>query len=156
MVEIVMRHSAQLAALGMLACASPALAAGAGGAWMTESAMRAAFIGKTLDGHYMDGLQWTETYDPDGRLDYKERIRAGVGYWIFRGRVFCTFYDPGQGLNGGCFNAMQTSANCYEFYVAGLSGREADEEAGPGPMGRWVARAWRRGEPATCEPRPTV
>ena len=64
-------------------------------AWMTEEAMRAAFIGKTLDGHYVDGLRWTETYGADGRLDYRERARKGLGHWYFRGHVFCTFYDPG-------------------------------------------------------------
>jgi hypothetical protein len=128
----------------------------ASGGWMTESAMRAAFVGKTLDGHYVDGLEWTETYETDGRLDYKENARAGAGYWYFRNHVFCTFYHPGQGLNGGCFTALQTSANCYEFYVAGLTQSDADEEAGPGQTGRWVARASRRGEPPSCEARPSV
>lgn len=119
--------------------------------------MRSAFIGKTLDGHYVDGLEWTETYEPGGRLDYKESARtarAGVGYWYFRDHVFCTFYDPGQGLSGGCFTAVAAGANCYEFYQAGWSQR--GEETGPGPIGRWTARAWRRGEPSTCEARPSV
>jgi hypothetical protein len=70
--------------------------------------------------------------------------------------VFCTFYDPGQDINGGCFTAIQASANCYEFYLAGLSERGDDEEAERGPLGRWVARAARRGEPSTCPARPTV
>ena len=122
-------------------------------AWMSEEGMRAAFIGKTLDGHYVDGLRWTETYDPNGSLDYRETARKGVGYWYFRGNVFCTFYEPGFGLNGGCWNAVKTSANCYEFYSAGSEG---DEEAGPGPLGSWTARAWRRGEASTCEERPAV
>jgi hypothetical protein len=159
-VEFAVRQPARLAVLAMLAAAaaalSAALAADARGGWMTESAMRAAFIGKTLDGHYVEGLEWTETYDAGGRLDYKEPARAAVGHWYFRGRVFCTLYDPGQGLNGGCFTTIEASANCYEFYVAGFSGRETDEDAAPGPAGRWVARAWRRGEPSTCEPRPSV
>jgi hypothetical protein len=153
-----MRRPARLAALATLACALALPAAGVERGWMTEAAMRTAFIGKTLDGHYVDGVEWTETYDVGGRLDYKESTnRAGAGHGVFRGRVFCTFYDPGQGLNGGCFTAIQVSANCFEFYVADLSRREADEEGtGPGPMGQWVARAWRRGEPTTCEGRPTV
>jgi hypothetical protein len=141
-----------------LACVLAAPAAAVDRSWMTESAMRAQFIGKTLDGHYVDGVEWTETYDPNGRLDYKESTtRAGVGHWYFRGRVFCTFYDPGQGLNGGCFTAVQASANCFEFYVADLRRRDGDDkDAGPGPMGQWVARAWRREAPSTCEGRPTV
>jgi len=122
--------------------------------WMSEQAMRSAFVGKTLDGQYVNGERWTETYTPDGRLDYSESVRKGLGYWFFRGRVFCTFYDPGQGLNGGCFSALQPSSNCYEFYFAGASEHEADKEASPDPLGSWVARAWRKGEPSTCESRP--
>ena len=107
--------------------------------------MRAAFIGKTLDGHYVDGLRWTETYDADGRLDYRESARKGSGHWYFRGHVFCTFYDPGYGLNGGCWTAIKASANCYEFYIAGLTEHEPEDEAAPGPLGGWAARAWRTG-----------
>jgi hypothetical protein len=125
--------------------------------WMTEGAMRTAFIGKTLDGYYADGEDWTETYRPDGRLDYRDRRRPSiVGFWYFRDHVFCTFYDPGQAIDGGCFTALQASANCYEFYLAGFSEREADKEVPPGPVGRWVARASRQGEPSTCQARPTV
>jgi hypothetical protein len=157
-VEKAVSKHARLAVLAVLAAlaATPAVAAARG--WMTEEAMRAAFIGKTLDGQYVNGLEWTETYDASGRLDYKESARAGPGYWYFRGRVFCTFYDPSHGLNGGCFTTLQTGANCYEFYLAALGGNDAEEEdeAGPGSTGRWVARAWRREEPSSCEPRPAV
>jgi hypothetical protein len=135
-------------------CAAAALAPSAGAArgWMGEDTMRTAFIGKTLDGQYVNGERWTETYTADGRLDYSESARKGVGHWYFRSHVFCTFYDPGQGLNGGCFTALQPSSNCYEFYFAGFNEGEADKES----PSSWVARAWRRGEPSTCEARPTV
>lgn len=123
---------------------------------MTGEAMRGAFIGSTLDGHYVDGESWTETYTPDGRLDYRDERRASLGHWYFRDNVFCTFYDPGQALFGGCFTAVQTSANCYEFYLAGYTEREADREPPPIPAGMWVARAARRGEPSTCQAQPTV
>jgi hypothetical protein len=123
---------------------------------MTEEAMRSAFIGKTLDGHYADGQSWTETYTADGRLDYREERRSGLGHWYFRDNVFCTFYDPGPGISGGCFQAVQTSSNCYEFYLARYSEREAGKEPPLGPAGRWVARAARRGEPPTCQAQPTV
>jgi hypothetical protein len=146
------RVAAVLGAVAMWPCMCGAAtsAVGSEAAWMTEQTLRAAFIGKTLDGYYADGEDWTETYRQDGRLDYSDRKRRGAGYWYFRDHVFCTFYDPGHDINGGCFTAFQVSANCYEFYLAGVSEREAD------PAGGWVARASRRDEPSTCEARPTV
>lgn len=154
-----MRNWGRLAALCTLAlgglAAVPGLATPTN-TWMTEEAMRAAFIGKTLDGHYIDGLRWTESYDADGRLDYRESARKGLGHWYFRGNIFCTFYDPGYGLNGGCWTAIMASANCYEFYIAGLIEAQPEGEAAPGPLGGWAARAWRKGEPSTCEDKPSV
>lgn len=135
-----------------------ALCAGAAGAapsrtWMTEEAMRAAFVGKTLNGHYVDGLAWTETYGEDGRLDYSEALRRGRGSWHFQGpRIFCTFYDPGHGLNGGCWNAVQVSRNCYEFFPADWLGSETGSETTPSdPLRPWIARAWRQGETSSCD-----
>jgi hypothetical protein len=124
--------------------------------WMSENAMRKAFIGKTLDGHYVGGLAWTETYLKEGRLDYRESLRKGKGNWFFRGQVFCTFYDPGQGLNGGCWRTIQTGDNCYEFYDAYASPPEKEGEDAPGPLDGWVARGWRNSEPSTCEDRPSA
>lgn len=154
------RRIALAAALGafLLAGQSPAPAqVPAGPPWMSEAAMRAAFIGKTLDGHYGNGLTWTETYFGDGRLDYREPGRRAAGRWHFRGNVFCTFYDPAQPfppLNGGCWTTLQAGANCYEFYVAASgTGPDLEEEA---PAGRWNARGWRRGEPSTCHDKPSV
>lgn len=127
--------------------------------WMTEEAMRSAFIGKTLDGVYGNGLTWTETYEPDGRLSYAEPGRSASGRWYFRsGNVFCTFYDPAARpvFVGGCWTTQQTGPNCYEFYFAPLN---ADEPSHPGEdraTVAWNARAWRTGEPPTCEPKPTV
>ena len=111
-----MRKLEQLAAswaFAVFTLAAAPLFAAPTSAWMTEEAMRAAFIGNTLDGHYVDGLRWTEIYGADGRLDYRESARKGLGHWYFRDHTFCTFYDPGYGLNGGCWNALKTSANCY-------------------------------------------
>jgi len=152
-----MRHAACLGAVAVIACilhGDGSLARAERG-WMTEEAMRAAFIGKTLDGNYTDGESWTEIYGADGRLDYRDRRRASLGYWYFRNHVFCTFYDR-RTVDGGCFTAVQAGANCYELYLAGYSDREADKPPPVGPVGRWVARASRRGEPSTCEARPTV
>jgi hypothetical protein len=127
--------------------------------WMTEEAMRSAFIGKTLDGYYGNGLTWTETYLGDGRLDYRESARRATGRWHFRGHVFCTFYDPPlpePPLSGGCWTAIKTSANCYEFYLAGLSPEPPFEDDASGMGRRWNARGWRQEEPSTCSEKPSV
>lgn len=150
-----MNGCTRIAFLGAMAAAASgsALNVAAMPSWMSEAAMRAAFIGKTLDGHYVDGLAWTETYAEDGRLAYRERVRSGTGYWYFKGHVFCTFYDPGNGLNGGCWNAVKTSANCYEFFAA--EAEPADAPAAE-PYRSWVARAWRQSEPSTCQEKPSA
>jgi hypothetical protein len=124
--------------------------------WMSEEAMRAAFIGKTLVGHYVDGIGWTETYFPEGKLDYSESVRKGPGHWFFRGNAFCTFYQPGNGLNGGCWNAVQVSANCFEFYLASIRDQKIEEESAPGPLSGWLARGWRKDQESTCHDRPSV
>jgi len=120
--------------------------------------MRTAFIGKTLDGHYANGVTWTETYSSDGRLDYREKTRAAVGFWYFRGNVFCTFYDPPYRpqLVGGCWNTIKVGPNCYEFFVARPLESEPAREDDKGNFGSWNARGWRQGEPPTCESKPTV
>jgi hypothetical protein len=127
--------------------------------WMTEQAMRAAFIGKTLDGHYGNGVTWTETYMEDGRLDYRENQRQAGGNWRFRGHVFCTFYQAPAAqppLSGGCWTAIKASANCYEFYLAGLSPEPPYEDGAGGMAQRWNARGWRQEEPSTCTDKPSV
>ena len=149
------RIAAPLLVLALVAMAVPGASQPASQRWMTEEAMRVAFIGKTLDGYYADLREFTETYTPDGRLDYRESKRKLLGYWYFQGNVFCTIYDPGQDLAGGCFTALQLSANCYEFYVMAEGGRDR-EIAPPVPSGAWTARASRRSEPSTCEGRPTI
>jgi hypothetical protein len=127
--------------------------------WMTEAAMRSAFIGKTLDGHYGNGVTWTESYFANGRLDYREAQRQAKGAWHFRGHVFCTFYDPPllhPPLSGGCWTSLQTSANCYEFYLAGLAPEPPFTDDVPGMALRWNARGWRNDEPSTCNEKPSV
>ncbi len=127
--------------------------------------MRAAFVGKTLDGHYGSGLAWTESYFSDGRLEYREPERQAMGQWSFRGAVFCTFYEPGRTeraaphlppLTGGCWTAIKSGENCYEFYLAGLSPEVLVEEDPDGALQRWNARGWRQGEPSTCHDKPTA
>lgn len=150
---------------GFLLLAGAAITGGAGRApaldppWMSEAAMREAFIGRTLDGHYGNGVTWTETYLENGRLDYREPTRSAVGNWYFRGHVFCTFYDappPMPPLNGGCWTTLKVSANCYEFYLAGLTPDPPYEDGAPGMAQRWNARGWRADQPSTCQEKPSV
>ena len=146
--------------LALLLCAQK-FAASTGqatGPWMSEEAMRAAFIGKTLDGHYGNGVTWTETYFDNGRLAYREPLRQAHGTWSFHGRVFCTFYDPDgqrQALVGGCWTAIKAGSNCYEFYLAGAAADDPAEDDLRLPRA-WNARGWRRGEPPTCQEKPSV
>ena len=152
-----MRNSTRLAAVvtvAALAFLDTASATPASGPWMSEEAMRAAFIGKTLDGHYGNGVTWTETYLENGGLDYREAQRHATGKWHFRGHVFCTFYDAQ--LNGGCWTTIKVSANCYEFYLAGLTPEPPFDDDVQGANRRWNARGWRQGEPSTCTEKPSV
>jgi hypothetical protein len=48
------------------------------------------------------------------------------------------------------------SANCYEFYLAGLAPEASFEDDVEGAGRRWNARGWRQGEPSTCHDKPSV
>ncbi|MDX2205504.1 MAG: hypothetical protein NW223_22330 [Hyphomicrobiaceae bacterium] len=127
--------------------------------YLSEAAIREAIVGQTLDGHYGNGITWSEAYLADGRLDYRETGgRNGTGRWSFRpGDVLCTFYDPAPGgsLVGGCWLVLKTSANCFEFFLSS-GGPPADSEEGLAAPLAWNAQGWRRGEPSTCAERPAV
>ncbi|MEZ5910152.1 MAG: hypothetical protein R3D31_15240 [Hyphomicrobiaceae bacterium] len=109
--------------------------------WMSVEAMQRAFIGQRLAGVYASGQPWIESYDHQGGIDYWDKRGKAKGYWSFRGPAFCTFYTAG--LAGGCWRAVKTSANCYEFFVEGAVPREGRP--------RWGARGWRTDSPATCD-----
>lgn len=127
--------------------------------YLSEEAIREAIVGQTLDGHYGNGVTWSEVYAANGRLDYREPGgRRATGDWSFRpGGVFCTFYDPSPGgtLTGGCWQVLKTSANCFEFFVAGEMPPSDGEEGMTTPT-PWNAQGWRRGEPSTCGEKPAV
>jgi hypothetical protein len=123
--------------------------------WMSEADIRAALIGREMDGVYASGLTFSESYTTDGRLDYLEGSRPQgrrmTGHWSIADRAFCTFYDAGA--LGGCFRVRQIGQNCYEFHF--LAGSEADAAKAVEPIG-YTARGWRRGEPTACSGVPTV
>ena len=47
---------------------------------------------------------------------------------------------PQPPLNGGCWTAIKTSANCYEIYLAGLSPDPPFDDATPAPEPRPAKR----------------
>ena len=70
-------------------------------AYMSEADMQSAFGGKAIDGHYADGVTFSESYAADGRIDYRERGRDMAGRWSVRAGTFCTIYDTSP--TGGCY-----------------------------------------------------
>jgi hypothetical protein len=142
-----MRSVALLA--GLIAASQPA---GAIEPWMDDTALRAAFSGKTIQGNYASGKPFTETYKADGSIDYSEQSVAYHGHWSLQAGAFCTIYhsDP----TGGCFQVRQVSTNCYEFYFvtrteAEAAGRELSRPA-------WTARAAVSDRDETCSDKPSI
>lgn len=164
-------HVTSLASLVLFSTATIVTAAGLAAqpvtarGWMSEEAMRADFAGETLDGHYGNGTTWTETYFPDGRIDYKENQRMALGRWSFSAGAFCTFYDPPfvPAFVGGCWQVLKLGPNCYEFYTAGArlppqpGAQDDEDDAGARAMPlRWNARGWRTSQPSSCPEKPSV
>ena len=122
--------------------------------WMVESELRTVFVGATIEGQYVDGRTFTESYHASGSLIYREAVRQvdWSGRWsVVEGR-FCTIYDKFG--TGGCFRVRQTSANCFEFYFDTRTEAEARRSTLRRPT--WTARAWRTDQLSTCTDRPMV
>lgn len=133
---------AQAAALITQTTAANALAA-----WLSESELRTALAGKTLDGQYANGRAFTESYGEDGRLWYLEAGNKIYGHWSITAGSFCTIYDTDS--SGGCFRVAKVSKNCFEFYFVSRT-----EDAAPGRDGdkpKWTARASVSGEDEACK-----
>ncbi len=111
--------------------------------WLNNKAIDLAFNNKTIDGEYVDGKTFTETYRPDGEADYIEDMRNIKGVWSIENNTFCTLYED---MNGGCFSVQLRGSNCFEFYFA--ADRPSQTE-GAKPN-RWVARGWYKDKPKTC------
>jgi hypothetical protein len=121
-------------------------------AWMDDNGLRAAFAGKTIQGHYASGKAFTEIYQGDGAIEYRERGIEYRGHWSLQAGSFCTIYhgDP----TGGCYRVRQVSDNCYEFYFVARTEVEAAERDLSRPA--WTARAAVSDRDATCADRPSV
>ncbi len=114
--------------------------------WMNATEMRDAFAGRTLVGAYASGMTFTERYAPDGSIVYSDPRGDATGQWHISQQGFCTFYDTDT-MNGGCFLARQTGANCFEFYI--IEG----QDTGPLPREKgtpYVAQGWYPDKPSTC------
>ena len=115
---------------------------------MSEQDIRGELIGVPMQGNYVDGRPWDETYFPDGRISYHDLSNNWSGQWSFRGSGFCTFYN--DGANGGCWLVHKVSENCYEFYSLGRNEKKFKDL--PERRLVWVARGWRRSHASTCDP----
>lgn len=115
---------------------------------MSEDAIRKELIDIPLAGHYFDGRPWEETYFTDQRITYRDSTNRWTGKWSFRGAGFCTFYNEGR--NGGCWQIVKISGNCYYFYALQRSGRPRLAKPGEGRR-RWTARGWRKDQASSCD-----
>jgi hypothetical protein len=109
---------------------------------MSVSELLATLPGMTMTGHYADGVKFTESYLPGGKINYKDDHNADTGNWFERGGLFCTFYVQGQ---GACFNVVRTGENCFEMYVAESQDGTREENQ------NWNSVGWDIGKPSTCD-----
>lgn len=112
--------------------------------WMSTEEIQAAFVGKTIDGHYRSGRTFKESYSASGRLDYRDEERQIGGHWSVVNGSFCTIYD--DDATGGCFRVRRSGSNCYEFYFVARTEKEAEQPREPD----WTARGWNSDHKDTC------
>ena len=128
---------------------------------MSEEAIRADFVGRTLQGYYYFGIAWIASFDQGGRYRVTEKEEDGIelqaeGQWYFRGRAFCFFYGPPSWpLRERCAAVTKISANCYAFHLFRADAGPPIDALGFQPRRSWHSRGWRQGEPSTCEEKPT-
>jgi hypothetical protein len=109
-------------------------------------------LGSELGGHTIKGyythtrVGFVEVYLADGRISYKDDLKADVGKWSVQDGAFCTFYDR---INGACWHVLKRSVNCYEFFPVRLGAPAMTIETllAIEPD----ARAARDGETVSCE-----
>jgi len=119
------------------------------GNWLDEAKLAAIFKGQSLDGEYASGRKFSETYEANGKLDYRDDMHTSGGHWSISSGTFCTIYDDDPA--GGCFRVQQIGANCFEFFFVART-----EDKAPGPPGStpaWTARAWLADRASTCKER---
>jgi hypothetical protein len=140
------RWPARFAALLAIVVITGARVAGAAdGPWMNEDQMRAAFSGVTLEGKYGSGKPFTEVYEKDGSLQYRETQTVIGGKWSVQAGTLCTIYDNDP--TGGCYRVKQVGANCFEFYFVARSEAQAQSDQ---KRPSWTARGSVVGKPGIC------
>lgn len=135
---------AALALAVLLSISAPVISAQ--DAWMSDAELVAQFHDTTIEGNYPTGRSFSESYQSDGRVDYKEPNINMRGYWSVTSGTLCTIYDADPA--GGCFRVARVGENCFEFHFASRT-----EDAVPGSAdgkAEWTARAWVRGKPSAC------
>lgn len=120
--------------------------------WLADSDIQSTLAGKTIEGRYADGKAFTESYLPDGRIEYLDGGKKIGGHWSVTAGTLCTIYDVDP--TGGCYRVTRVGPNCFEFYFASRT-----EIAAPGPEGStpsWTARGSVSGERAACQDNASV
>ncbi|MGD9668631.1 MAG: hypothetical protein AB7U75_06185 [Hyphomicrobiaceae bacterium] len=115
------------------------------GPWMSEDEMHATFTGVTLEGKYGSGRPFSEIYQKDGSLEYREAANLISGKWSVQAGTFCTIYDNDP--SGGCYRVKKVGGNCYEFYFVART--EQQVQADP-KRPAWTARGSVVGKPGIC------
>ena len=126
--------------------ASPAIgqqAAGGTASRMTGTEIFSTFGGMTMTGNYGNGINFTESYHPDGSITYSDDDGSDNGRWFTRGDLFCTFYDT---YNGACYAVRQSGPNCFEYYT-----EEEEDGTSHAYEGAWNSVGWDRSKETTCD-----
>jgi hypothetical protein len=141
--QLSLTSSFSLAFLSLAAISASSFGARAGEAQMDGPSLAAVFPGMTMTGNYGNGVKFTETYHPDGSIDYWDDVSSDTGRWFVRGNLFCTFYDLSE---GACYSVRRSADNCYEYFTQENEAGNAHENAG-----NWNSVGWDRSKPTQCD-----
>ena len=131
--------------IAVLLVAAPALAQNAKGKapLLSGAEISSVMNGMTMTGNYGNGVKFTETYHPDGSIDYSDDQGSDTGRWFTRGDLFCTFYNN---YDGACFAVRQSGPNCFEYYT------EQEEDGSIHAYeGAWNSVGWDISKDSTCD-----
>ena len=96
-----------------------------------------------MTGNYGNGVTFTETYHPDGSIDYRDDEGSDTGRWYVRGNLFCTFYNASE---GACYSVRRSAGNCYEYFT-----QEDETGATHENAGNWNSVGWDNSKPTGCD-----